>query len=272
MIGTSVVYDIRRGDTLIEVARRFGFGFTEVLAANPGVDPWLPRPGTRIVLPAAHLVPDAGLPGILVNLAQQRIFFQARHDDAITTFPIGIGQTGWETPLGRTTIVNKRKNPVWTVPNSLRAERPDLPAALPPGPNNPLGTHALDLEWPGYVIHGTNRPYGVGRRVSHGCIRLYPEDIVRLYQAVNIGTPVTVVDQSVLVAWADGALYLEAHPTQRQADEIEAFGMVVEASGDDDLVYRVKKAAAGRVSEVDWSLVTRTVGQRRGVPVRIIGP
>ena len=139
---------------------------------------------------------------------------------------------------------------------------------IPPGPNNPLGDYALDLGWTGYVIHGTNRPYGVGRRVSHGCVRLYPEDIEKLFSLVRVGTPVAFVDQPIKLGWLDGELYLQVHPTQTQADEVEDTGHFTPRNVS-DIAWRVVRAAGEAAARVDWKIVDRTVAQRRGVPVRI---
>lgn len=261
---------VRAGDTLERIARAEGLGYTELLAANPGIDPWLPTPRARLVLPTAHLVPDIGFPGILVSLTQQRLFFAARAGAAPVSFPIGIGQAGSETPVGRTRVVGKRENPYWTVPETLRRENPDLPAVMPPGPDNPLGSHALDLAWPGYVIHGTNRPYGVGRRVSHGCIRLYPEDIVRLYPEVPEGMPVTIIDDPAIVGWVDGNLYMEVHPNQTEADEIESAGRLLEPGNADEPIHLVRQAAGARWPDVDWRKVIDTARDRRGVPQAVL--
>jgi L,D-transpeptidase ErfK/SrfK len=164
--------------------------------------------------------------------------------------------------------VSKRPNPTWYPPPAKRAEDPDLPAAVPPGPDNPLGDFALYLGWPRYLIHGTNQPYGVGRRLSAGCIRLYPEDIARLYPMVSIGTPVTVVDEPVKLGWSKGDLFLEIHPTQAQADELEDKRRFT-TRVIDRLVERIKQAAGEHAGRLDWELVARAAKDRSGVPVKI---
>lgn len=269
LLGVPSRHVVIEGETLVDLARRYDLGFVELVAANPGVDPWIPPVGADLVLPTAHLLPDAPRRGLVINLAELRLYY---FDPAgpVATFPIGIGSEGWETPVGQTRIVRKRAKPTWTPPASIRAERPHLPAYIPPGPNNPLGDFALDLGWPGYLIHGTNKPDGVGRRVSHGCIRLYPEDISWLFAHVPEGTPVTVVDQPVKVGWSGGALYLEVHPTQRQADEIETHGTFT-AEPATDLEWRVQRAAGAEAGHLDRPLLLRAAAERRGIPVRI-GP
>jgi L,D-transpeptidase ErfK/SrfK len=152
----------------------------------------------------------------------------------------------------------------------LRKERPDLPESIPPGPDNPLGAFAISLAWPSFVIHGTNKPDGVGRRVSHGCIRLYPENIEALYGMVPEGTPVTVVNQPIKAGWSDGALYLEVHPLQDEAEQVEADGRVADPAPLDAEAERLIRAkAGGRADAVDWTLVRRVVRERRGIPVQI---
>lgn len=269
VIGETRHYTIDGEDTLIEVARRFDLGYVELIAANPGVDPWVPDPGQSVVLPSAHVLPNAPREGIVINLAELRLYYFPADGSAPRTHPIGIGQEGWETPLGRTTIARKQADPSWYPPASIRAERPELPAVVPPGPNNPLGRYALYLGWPAYLIHGTNKPYGVGRRVSHGCIRLYPEDIERLFAAVPIGTPVTVVDQPVKAGWRQGQLYLEVHPTQREAIDVEIDGRLAARDHLPDPIGTIVAAAGEETARLDWEAIRGALYERSGVPVRI---
>ena len=271
VIGRIRRHAVRHEDTLLDLARTFNLGFTELVAANPGVDPWIPGAGTVIVVPAAHVVPATPGEGLLLNLADQRLYVFRPDGRTVESVPIGIGAAGWLTPTGRTKVIRKRIDPTWHVPASIRREQPELPAVVPPGPENPLGKYALDLDWPSYLIHGTNKPMGVGRRVSHGCVRLYPEDIARLFAEVALGTPVTVVDQPLKLAWVGQRLLLEAHPSQTQADQIEATGRF-DAEHLPDLVHLVAGMAEGRAAEVDWPAVRHTVRERRGVPRVILGP
>lgn len=261
------------GDTLLALARAHDLGFVELLAANPGVDPWLPGAGRALVLPTAHLVPRAPRRGIVINLADQRLYFFPA-GGAPVSYPAGIGRQGWETPELETRVVARRAAPTWCPPPSIRAEKADLPAVVPAGPANPLGDFALDLA-PGpqggsYVIHGTNRPMGVGRRVSHGCIRLYPEDIAALFPRVAVGTPVRIVDQPVKLGRRGAMLYLEVHPTQAQADAIEAGRPPPPVPAPADLAARVAGAAGPDLDRVDWAAVKRVVQERRGLPVAIL--
>jgi len=268
LIGTVGTHVISEEETLLDIARQYELGYVELRAANPSIDPWLPGSKTEVLLPGAHLLPDAPRRGIVINLADQRLYYFPKGARTVVTFPIGTPRDGAMTPIGTTTIVDKRPNPTWFPPPSLRAENPDLPESVPPGPDNPLGAFALSLGWPSYVIHGTNKPDGVGRRVSHGCIRLYPENIEALYPTVPVGTTVTTVDQPVKLGTADGVLYLEVHPVQAEVDEVEADG-AVESPAPLSVETYVRAKAGGLLDRVDWPLVERTAHERRGLPVRI---
>ena len=173
MIGGLQRYTTTYEDSLVDLARKYGLGYTEIVSANPGVDPWVPGKSKNILLPTAHILPDGPREGILINLADQRLYFFREDGRTVDSAPLGIGNTGWDTPKGRTNVVRKKKNPTWYVPQSVREDQPELPAIVRPGPDNPLGSYAVYLGWPGYLFHGTNKPFGVGRRVSHGCVRTF---------------------------------------------------------------------------------------------------
>lgn len=268
VVGETGRHVISGEETLLELARRFDLGFVELLTANPGVDPWVPAPGTEIVLPTAHVLPRAERRGVVVNLGDQRLYLFAPDGSLRASYPIGLGYEGRETPVGVTAIVRRRARPTWRPPPSIRAERPDLPAAVPPGPDNPMGEYALDLGWPAYAIHGTNQPYAIGRRVTHGCIRLYPEDIARLFEQVEAGQRVEVVDQPVKFGWRNEELYVEAHPTQQQADAVEA-GAAPEPEEAPDLVPALRAELEGLAYRLDEEAALRVVRERRGTPVRV---
>ena len=195
VIGVPQIVFSRGEDTLSDLARAYGLGYDELIAANPGVDPWLPGEQTPVLLPTQYVLPDVPRKGVILNIASKRLFYfpavPEGQPQIVKSYPIGIGRVGWETPLGATTVIAKAKNPQWFVPASVRREHAEkgdpLPSVVPAGPDNPLGTRVLKLDMPGYLIHGTNQPYGVGMRVSHGCVRLYPENIELLYELVDIG-------------------------------------------------------------------------------------
>lgn len=219
LVGEPQIVLASRDDTLSDIARAYGLGYDELVAANPGVNPWLPGESTPILLPTQFIIPDVVREGIVLNIASKRLFYFPPVADGrpavVKTFPIGIGRVGWETPLGDTTVTAKARDPDWYVPLSVREEHAEmgdpLPAVVPPGPENPLGHRVLQLAMPGYLIHGTNQPYGVGMRVSHGCVRLYPENIEYLYELVDIGERVTIVNEPYLMARHSGDWYFEAH-------------------------------------------------------------
>ena len=267
-VGGVGVYVTHAGDVLPDVARTNDLGFVQLMAANPGVDPWLPGTRKRIALPTRYILPDAPHNGIVVNLAEWRLFYFPPAGGRVETYPIGIGAIGDTTPLGITSIVRKEANPAWYPPPSIRMTEPDLPVAIPPGPDNPLGAFALHLGWPDYLIHGTSKPDGVGRNVSHGCIRLYPEDIERLFHEVRVGTPVRVVRQAVEAAWIGDILFVEVHPSKSQAEEIDTSAAVTPEIPR-DLVARVSATAGEHLSLVDWDTVRRAGLQRTGVPVAV---
>jgi L,D-transpeptidase ErfK/SrfK len=260
-------------DTLSDIARRFNLGYEEVVRANPGVDPWLPRAGTEIVLPTRFVLPDAPYEGVVVNLAALRLYYFPPRAEGelqqVITHPIGIGRVGWETPEGSTKVISKRKDPIWYVPASVRREHAaagdPLPAQVPPGPDNPLGRHAMRLGWTSYLIHGTNNPYGVGLRNSHGCVRMYPEDIAQLYEAVPVGAPVTVVNQPRLYGWADGKLHLQALPALEddKRDHRARDARLLRAA--------LKKQPAGADARVEQTRVDALIADPRGIALPVTG-
>jgi L,D-transpeptidase ErfK/SrfK len=254
--------------TLADLALAHGLGYVELVIANPGVDPWLPPPGTAIVLPTAHLLPGAPREGIVVNYADQRLY----HFDpgrAPVSHPVGIAAEEVAPRLGTTRIVGKRRDPSWSPTATMLAATPDLPRFVPPGPENPLGSRALDLGWSGYVIHGTNRPYGIGRRVSQGCVRLHESAIAELFATAATGTAVRFVDQPVKLGWSHGALLLEIHPDIGQVAEIQESRPPLHAPLA-DLERRIVRAAGARARDVDWALVARAAERRDGMPAPIL--
>jgi L,D-transpeptidase ErfK/SrfK len=220
VIGAVQIVRAREDDTLSDIARRFNVGYEEIVSANPAVDPWLPDAGAEVVIPTAYVLPDARRQGIVINLAAMRLFYfpnaQPGEPQKVVTHPIGIGRVGWRTPEGRTRIVSKAAAPAWIPTPAIRKEHAadgdPLPRVVPPGPDNPLGSHVLRLGWPEYAIHGTDKPPSIGLRGTHGCLRLYPEDIVGMYDIVPVGTPVTVVNQPLLLGWRGDTLVMQVYP------------------------------------------------------------
>jgi L,D-transpeptidase ErfK/SrfK len=265
VLGQLAVVRVKEGDTLPDIARHFGLGHDEISAANPEVDVWAPREGDRVLLPLMFILPDTPRQGIVINLASMRLFHYGGKNRAVLTYPVGIGDEGRSTPMGAMFVERKTVRPTWYVPASIRrdhAQRGDpLPAEVPPGPDNPLGEYALYLSRTSYVIHGTNKPYSIGLRATNGCIRLYPEDVEKLYRAVPVKTSVYVVNQPYLVGRAGGMLYLEAHAPQ---EELNAADMKKK------LYARLKDIEKKEALRVDWKCVEETVTQARGIPVPIL--
>jgi len=268
LIGAVAAYTTKARDTLLDIARQHDIGFVAIRAANPSVDPWVPGSGRRIVIPGAHLLPNAPHLGIVINLPELRLYYFPEGQGAPMSFPVGIGDEGKGTPLGLTEVVRKKVHPTWIPTPSERQENPELPAIVGPGPDNPMGEYALYLGWTGYAIHGSNKPYSVGRRDSHGCIRMYPEDVAVLFRIVEPGTPVVVINQPVKTGWHKHELYLEIHPDLQDANRIEAGdGLRLRPALVDALIR--KALQPDHLDRVDWSAV-RTAGfQRRGVPIRV---
>ncbi len=278
---TRVIGGLRRvtahaEDTLLDIARYFDIGYEEITRANPKVDAWLPHAGTSVTIPSLFILPDTPHTGLVLNLPALRLFYyppaQKNRPQTVITYPIGIGREGWQTPVGTTSVVAKVQNPNWVVPPSIRAEHAKegdpLPDIVRPGPDNPLGRFALRLGLPSYLIHGTNKPAGIGMRVSHGCIQLLPEDIAALFKRLPVGTPVRIVNQPYLAAWRDGKLYLEAHTPleedrQALAKNAKPLRQVLDRA--------VKSARLPGTPAVDWERVRQVVEDGHGVPVAVTG-
>lgn len=220
VIGAVSTIVARHEDTLVDIARRHGLGYEDIVRANPEINPWLPGAGTEIVLPTRYVLPPGPREGVILNLAEYRMYYYPKpgkgETPVVMTYPISIGRMDWETPLGRTRIISKVRDPAWYPPKSVReehaAEGRPLPNIVPPGPDNPLGRFAMRLDIPGYLIHGTNRPAGVGMRVTHGCIRMFPEDIEHVFERIDVRTPVRIINEPVKIGWFGDELVMEVHP------------------------------------------------------------
>jgi L,D-transpeptidase ErfK/SrfK len=275
IVGTVTTTIAQHEDTLLDVGRRYGVGYEEIIAANPGVDPWLPGEGTEILIPSRFILPDAPREGIVVNLPEHRLYYyppvKPGERQVVITYPISTGKMDWKTPIGVTRIVSKQEKPNWYPPTSVLAEheaRGDpLPKVVPPGPDNPLGEHAMRLGIPSgaYLIHGTNRPAGVGMQVTHGCIRMFPEDIADLYGKVPVNTRVNLINQPTKLGWLRGTLYIERSPLLE--------GGADPGPGElDRLREYVEVTAARRPIDVDWAGVEHAFGAQNGVPSPVSTP
>ena len=249
---------VKRGESLIEIAREHNVGFNAIAAANPGLDAFVPTPGATLTIPTAWVLPRAAEPGTLVvNVSEMRLYlFPKGRGASPLTFPIGVGMDEWKTPLGTFTVVSKTTNPAWYPPASIRRENPELPARVPPGPDNPLGTHALRLSEGSILIHGTDQPYGVGRKASHGCIRLYPEDIPHLFDVVPLKTRVTMVREPLKVGLRQGRVYVEVHEDREVRIDLPA-------------VARRLLSKRGLAPRVDTRRLEAALEERRGIPVDV---
>jgi len=256
VFGQAFYVESGRKDTLLDLGRRGGFGYDEMKSANPGVDTWLPGKGTHILMPAQYVLPKAPRQGLVLNLAEKRLYYFPT-SGKVVTYAVSIGREGWNTPLGNFSIVSKVKDPTWTPPASIRAEHAEqgdvLPAVVPAGPDNPLGRYAMRLSAKKYLIHGTNKPWGLGMRVSHGCIRMYPEDIKQLFPEIPVATPVKIVYQPFKVGWRDTDLYLEVH------------------AKDKDKPRSPKAVIPTSITEtqgvtVDWEEIRRALRENTGLP------
>jgi L,D-transpeptidase ErfK/SrfK len=275
VIGSNFTAIAGREDTLFDVARRNGVGYEEILSANPGIDPWLPGEGTEILIPSRFILPDTPRTGIVVNLPEHRLYYyppaKKGEPPVVRTYPISVGKMDWKTPIGTTRIVSKQEKPNWYPPASVLKEHEErgdpLPKVVPAGPDNPLGEYAMRLGIPGgaYLIHGTNKPAGVGMQVTHGCIRLYPEDIAELFPLVPVKTQVSLVDQTNKVGWQRGTLYVERHAPLEGTDNPRDMDPA-------EMDALITAASAGRSVQINWDGVRRVFDQATGVPVPLSTP
>jgi L,D-transpeptidase ErfK/SrfK len=275
VVGVVQIVTSSKEDTLTDIARRFNVGYEEILRANPKVDPWLPGADKPIVVPTQFIIPNAPRTGVVINIAAMRLFYFPPHKkgepQVVLTHPIGIGKVGWSTPEGVTKIVRRQADPTWRVPVSVLKEHrengEELDRVIGPGPENPLGRFAFYLQWPSYLIHGTNKPAGVGLRSSHGCIRLYPEDIAQLFDTVPIGTQVRVVNQPFVFGWHEGQLYMQAFDVLE--DDSRDWKKASRKLLSKSLAATLQKQLKTHNEEVSWDLVAALTRAPRGVPVPI---
>jgi L,D-transpeptidase ErfK/SrfK len=260
-------------DTLVEIARRYGLGYEEMVRANPGVDPWLPGEGTAIVIPGRHILPPGPRDGLVVNIPEHRIYYFPKprkgQTPAVVTYPVSIGKMDWQTPMGLTHVVSKEANPTWNPPASVRAEHlangdPLPEGVIRSGPDNPLGLFAMRLAiHPGdYLIHGTNNPLAVGMAVTHGCIRMYPEDVAAIFPTVPVGTKVYLINVPLKVAFVDGNLLLEAHPP------VDAQGQTI-APVLSKFEELLNEALGTTTTAVNWDIAVETLKKADGIPVLV---
>ena len=270
VIGQVKVIYATRDDTLLDIARRHSLGYDEMVHANPGLDRWAPGEGTPVVLPTRYILPDTPREGLVLNIAELRLYYYPKAgvdgERVVYTYPVSIGRMDWKTPLGITRVTGKETDPAWRPPASIKAEHAAqgdiLPDVVPGGPDNPLGRHALRLALPSYLIHGTNRPNGIGMRVTHGCVRMYPEDIEELFGMVPVGTPVRLIDQPVKVGRINGHWLVEAHEPLEE-DNIPIKVTLEQAS------QAVIAKTGPDMPGVDQAAFEAAIEQVSGIPVSI---
>ncbi len=257
VIGEMKVYKAKPGETFLDIGRREDLGIGELEEANPGVDPWLPSQFPDVLLPSAFVVPRSGYTGIVINIPEMRMYYFPGPPGRVITFPLGLGPYDWQTPRGVFHVARKEVNPVWMIPPSIQKTMEFPRSSVPPGPDNPLGKYRFVLSIPSYGIHGTNRPWGVGRYYSHGCIRMYPEDIHWLFERVERGFPVEIIYQPVKVGLDGDQVFVEAHRDPYHfspAGAVEAWRQIREL---------------GVTHRVDRQRLEQALRDARGFPVNV---
>ena len=274
-----------REETLLDIARQYDIGQIEILLANPNVDRWLPQDGAKVILPNRYIIPHVERKGLVLNLPEMRVYYfpepgKKGEKPVIITHPVGIGRMDWITPLGISKIIEKKKDPMWIPPKSLQMDRiangeQPYPSVVPPGPTNPLGRHAMRLSIGGgsYLIHGTIKPFGVGMRVSAGCVRMYPEDIEALFDKIPLGTQVHVINQPIKLGWLLDSLFIELHPPleEDEARYSDYKQMTVNAIND-FLESKNSKKNRSEDFEVDQEALRKAIIEKSGIPVLISRP
>ena len=270
MIGVNQYYTTTKDDTLINIARKFDISFADILSANDvEMDPWIPGENKKLLIPKSHILPFGKRDGIIINIGDLRLYL-FKEGKILESYPIGIGRSGWETPMGKSKIIKKKKDPIWIPPESIRKEDPSLPKVVAAGKDNPLGNRALYLSMPSYLIHGTNKPYGVGMKVSHGCIRLYPEDIEILFEHVTEGTKVNIINQRIKAGWKNNKLFIEVHVLP---DYVRGSINKEKIKKSDlyPMAYNIVQKAAGlKITLVDWEKVNKAILLSKGIPTEIM--
>ncbi|MGM0985680.1 MAG: L,D-transpeptidase family protein [Pseudomonadota bacterium] len=270
LVGEVYTIVTESGDTLIDIGHEHGIGYEEMVRANPDISIWAPFEGTEVVIPGRFVLPDEPREGLVINVAEMRLYYYPETEEdeppRVETYPIAVGRMDWKTPLGTTRIIDKVKNPAWYPPASIRREHAEagdpLPSVVPPGPDNPMGTRKMRLGIPGYLIHGTNRPEGVGMRVTHGCIRMLPEDIEALFPRLPTGTQVKLINDTLKLGWADGTLHVQAYPYLEEEDGT-TIQRITEA------IEQVDKTVSGLDYPVDYARLREVVEVPRGMPVAL---
>lgn len=269
VVGKVQVIQARYEDTFADLGKAHDLGYLEMVAANPGVDAWLPGEGTEVILPTRYILPPGPREGVVINLAEYRLYYFPKDKPVVYTYPLGIGREGWDSPVSNTTIAVKTPNPGWTPPQSILREAEQagspLPSYVPPGPDNPLGPYKLTLGLPGYLIHGSNKKFGIGMRVSHGCFRMLNHNVLELADLVPVGTKVRIIDEPYKFGFSNGKLYLEAHQPLKDSEEnisvVDRHAAVVNVLLQRDDIQNAHL--------IDWQRVREIIAAELGMPVAI---
>lgn len=268
IVGEIRVVTARYEDTFADLATANDLGYLEMVAANPGVDPWLPGEGTQIILPTRYILPPGPREGIVINLAEYRLYYFPKDKPVVHTYPLGIGREGWDSPIAQTRITAKTPNPAWYPPQSIRdehaADGDPLPRVVPPGPDNPLGPYKMTLGVPGYLIHGSNKKFGIGMRVSHGCFRMLNNNVLQLAGMAQVGTSVRIINEPYKLGLGNGRIYLEAHTPladEEQPSVVDKHAAVV------NTMIREDSLVAGLT--LDWEMVREVISAEDGLPIEI---
>ena len=270
IIGSTKIIHADERDTLLDIARNYGFGYQDMKLANVNVDTWLPDDGQEIVLPSQFILPVASMDGIVLNVPEMRLYYYPPKEEGklqeVFTYPLGVGREGWSTPYIKTTIVEKKVNPNWYPPKSILKEHEEagdpLPKIVKPGPENPLGNYAMRLGRRDYLIHGTNKPNGIGMRISHGCIRLYPEDIKELFSKVSLKTPVNIINQPYKIGVKNDVIYLEAHPFLDEDKEKYENNLT-------SVIALIIKISNNRKYQIDMRTAYEAIKNPTGLPIAV---
>lgn len=270
IVGEVRVHKAKYEDTFADLGTANDLGYLEMVVANPGVDPWLPGEGTEIILPTRYILPPGPREGIVINLAEYRLYYYPKGRNVVYTYPLGIGREGWSSPVANARITAMTPNPGWTPPKSILEEHAangdPLPAYVPPGPNNPLGPYKMGLSVPGYLIHGSNKKFGIGMRVSHGCFRMYNPNVLKLATMVSVGTPVRIINEPYKFGRSGGKVYLEAHAPLSDTGEasvVDKHTAVINSLLKNDEFADLR---------LDWEMLREVVAAEDGLPVEIAQP
>ncbi|TBW09426.1 hypothetical protein E0E50_11185 [Azotobacter chroococcum subsp. isscasi] len=272
VVGQVQVIKAKYEDTFADIGQANDIGYLEMVAANPGVDPWLPGGGTEVLLPTRYILPPGPREGIVINLAEYRMYYFPKDQNVVHTFPLGIGREGWGSPIAETRITGKIKDPAWYPPKSIREEHAadgdPLPTVVPAGPDNPLGPFKFTLGLSGYLIHGSNKKFGIGMRVSHGCFRMLNHNVLQLASMVPVGTTVRIINEPYKFGISGDKVYLEAHAPLEDDESAKSSVVDKHAALVDELLKRNDLLGQRRL---DWEVVREVVAAEDGLPVEISG-